>query len=120
MNGSFLKDTFGWGFLLWLVGYILGILLFMLVPPSMIGWIIMPVGTIITVWILRKKIEGSTFYYYLLVGGVWTMIAILCDYLFLVKVFKPTDGYYKLDVYLYYLLTFLLPPFIGWKKLKSK
>lgn len=94
-------------------------MLFSIVPISMIGWIIMPIGTAITLWVLRKKIDGSTLRYYFLVGGVWTIIAILGDYLFLVQVFKPADGYYKPDVYLYYLLTFLLPPVVGWIKLQS-
>jgi len=44
------------------------------------------------------------------------LIAVIFDYLFLVKMFKPTDGYYKLDVYLYYILTFLLPLIVGWRK----
>ena len=44
------------------------------------------------------------------------LIAIVCDYFFLVKVFNAADGYYKLDVYLYYTLTFALPLFTGWKK----
>ncbi len=54
--------------------------------------------------------------YYLGVACIWTAIAILCDYFFLVRPFKPADGYYKLDVYLYYALTFALPLFAGWKK----
>jgi len=53
---------------------------------------------------LIKKIKGDSFKYYLLLAISWTLIAIIFDYLFLVKVFKPADGYYKLDVYLYYLL----------------
>lgn len=113
------KDAFGWGILLWLLGYILGIILFPLVPLSLIGWVIMPIGTICTVWVLRKKIEGGSLGYYILVGAVWTAIAILFDYLFLVVLFKPADGYYKPDVYLYYLLTLLLPPIIGSRKLQS-
>jgi len=36
--------------------------------------------------------------------------------LFIVKAFKPADGYYKLDVYLYYALTFALPLIVGWRK----
>jgi len=116
MNRQLLKDTLGWGFLLWFIGYALGILLFSIVPPTMIGWIIMPIGTIITLWVLLKKIKGTAFQYYLTLGVAWTLIAIIFDYFFLVKVFKPADGYYKLDVYLYYGLTFILPLIIGWRK----
>lgn len=110
------KNTLGWGFLLWLIGYVLGIILFMLVPPHLIGWIIMPIGAAITLWVLFKKIKTTSLQEYLKIAIAWTLIAIVFDYLFLVKVFKPEDGYYKLDVYLYYLLTFVLPLVVGWRK----
>ncbi len=120
MNKQLLKDTLGWGFLLWLIGYGLGILLFTLVPLSLIGWIIMPVGTVIALWILINKIKSKDFNYYVLLALVWTAIAIVFDYFFLVQAFKPADGYYKLDVYLYYTLTFILPLIVGWKKKAKK
>lgn len=116
MSKQLLKDTIGWGFLLWLIGYVLGIVLFVIVPPSMIGWIIMPIGTVITLWVLLKKVKGNNFQHYLLLSVVWTLIAIIFDYFFLVRVFKPDDGYYKLDVYLYYFLTFVLPLIVGLRK----
>ena len=47
---------------------------------------------------------------------VWTFIAVVGDYLFIVKAFKPADGYYKLDVYLYYALTLAIPLFAGWRR----
>ncbi len=47
MNAEFLKDAFGWGFLLWLVGYLLGFAFFIFVPAPLIGWIIMPAGVVI-------------------------------------------------------------------------
>lgn len=79
----------------------------------------MPIGVIVTLWVLVKKIKGK-FPYFLKVAITWTLIAVIFDYLFLIKVFKPTDGYYKLDVYLYYLLTFLLPLVVGWRKNLAK
>lgn len=111
-----LLDALGWGFLLWLVGYLLGIGLFMVVPQSMLGWIIMLIGTVITLWVLFKKVESDSLQYYLKLAVFWTVIAVVFDYFFLVKAFKPADGYYKLDVYLYYALTFVLPLFAGWRK----
>lgn len=114
-----LKDALGWGFILWLFGYGLGMILFALVPPSMIGWIIMPIATALTLWVLIKIVKGESLKYYLLLAMVWTLIAIVFDYVFLVKVFKPSDGYYKLNVYIYYCLTFILPLIVGWFK-KSK
>ncbi len=116
MNRQLLKDALGWGFLLWLIGYALGIVLFSIVPVSMIGWIITPIGTAITLWVLFKKVKGRSPKYYLLLAISWTLIAIVFDYFFLVQAFKPADGYYKLDVYLYYILTFVLPLIVGWRK----
>ena len=116
MSKRFYKDALGWGFILWLVGFGLGVALFSIVPLSMIGWIIMPIGTALTLWVLLKKVKGESFQYYLLLAVIWTLIAIVFDYFFLVKAFKPADGYYKLDVYLYYTLTFVLPLGVGWYK----
>lgn len=116
MYKQFLTDAIGWGVGLWLFGYILGIILFMMVPPSMVGWVIMPIGIIATLWVLLKKINGHSLQYYFSLAVVWTLIAIVFDYVFLVKLFKPADGYYKLDVYLYYTLTFMLPLLVGSKK----
>lgn len=76
----------------------------------------MPIGILLTLLVLFKKIKLTSLKNYLFLAIGWTLIAIICDYLFLVKVFNPADGYYKLDVYLYYFLTFLLPILAGWKK----
>lgn len=118
MSRQLLKDTLGWGLFLWFVGYILGIILFMLVPPSLLGWIIMPIGIALTLWVLFKKIASRKLNYYFFLAVAWMLIAVVFDYLFLVRVFQPADGYYKMDVYLYYALTFFLPLLVGWKKTK--
>ncbi len=115
MQKQLLKDTFGWGFVLWLFGYILGIVLIMLVPKDMIGWVIMPIGTIASLLVLTKIIKGTGIGYYLKLSAVWTLLAIVLDYFFIVNAFGATD-YYKPDVYLYYAFTFLLPVIVGWKK----
>lgn len=120
MNKKILLDTLGWGFLLWLIGYGLGILLFTIVPIWAIGWIITPIGVVITLFVLFKKIKSDSLKYYLAIGVVWMLMAVICDYFFLVKAFNPSDGYYKLDVYLYYILTFLLPLIVGWYKTSRK
>lgn len=119
MSSKLLKDTTLWGFLLWLFGYVLGIVLFPLVSTSLIGWIIMPLGILATLWVLFKKIQFTTLKQYVFLSFVWVTIAVVFDYFFLVKAFKPADGYYKLDVYLYYLITFLLPLLAGFKKTKK-
>jgi hypothetical protein len=120
VNIQFLKYALGWGFLLWLIGYVLGFVFFAFVPASIIGWVIMPIGVIITLWVLFKKIHGNTLQYYLSVGIVWTIVAIISDYFFLVLLLKPADGYYKIDVYLYYALTLALPVIVGWWKLQRQ
>lgn len=104
-----------WGFILWFIGYVLGILFFLFLPHGIIGWVIMPIGILITLWVLVKKIHKKSLVAYLFLGMVWVLIAITCDYFLLVKIFKPADGYYKLDVYIYYLLTFILPMLAGKK-----
>src|SRR5659263_666299 len=77
MTKQFTKDAFGWGFILWLIGYALGILLFTVVPLSLVGWIIMPIGTIITIWVLVKKVKADSFQYYALLAVIWTLIAVV-------------------------------------------
>ena len=116
MNKQFLKDGLGWGFALWVIGYALSMMLFAFVPASLLGWIIMPIGTAITLWIVFKKVKGDTLRYFGFVALAWTLIAVVGDYLFIVKAFKPEDGYYKLDIYVYYSLTMAIPLFAGWKR----
>jgi hypothetical protein len=71
-------------------------ILFALVPAILIGWIIMPIGTAIAIWIAFRKVKGDTLRYYCLVALVWLLIAVLGDYLFIVKAFKPADGFERL------------------------
>ncbi|MFA6460599.1 MAG: hypothetical protein WCV73_05165 [Patescibacteria group bacterium] len=130
-----LKDAVMWGFVLWLIGYGLGIILFFFVPANLLGWVIMPIGILITLWVLLKKVspvkslqeQGASQFngvnpwtYYLTLAIVWTIIAVICDYFFLVKLLNPADGYYKLDVYLYYIITLILPLLVGWWKNKGE
>jgi hypothetical protein len=116
MNNSIYKDVLRWGITLWLIGYVLGFAFFALIPPSLIGWFIAPIGVLITLWVLFKKIHSDSLKHYLFTGIGWTIIAIVFDYFFLVKLLEPADGYYKLDVYLYYILTLVLPVVVGWHK----
>jgi hypothetical protein len=115
-NKQLFKYGFEWGFLLWLFGYILSIGLFMVMPFAVMGWVITPIASVFTIWILFKKIKLHSVQKYILLGSIWTGIAIILDYLLIVKAFDPADGYYKLDVYLYYGLTFILPVIVGWYK----
>ena len=119
MKSQTLKDSIGWGFLLWLIGYVLGIVLFMVVPPNMIGWVLSPFATLFTLWVLFKKIKQNHFKYYMMLGIVWAIIAVVFDYVFIVTLFKSTS-YYKLDVYVYYVLMLVLPMFVGWRKAQKQ
>jgi hypothetical protein len=120
MSKQLLKDGFGWGLLLWFIGYVLGIVLFMVVPVNLIGWVISPIGILLTLWVLNKKIKSQEIKHFIYIAIIWTIIAVLFDYVFLVQLFKPDDGYYKLDVFIYYLFTFLLPLLVGWRKSRIK
>ncbi|MDE2384296.1 MAG: hypothetical protein KGO53_06730 [Alphaproteobacteria bacterium] len=109
MTRRFLIDAFAWGFALWLFGYVLGMLLFAVVPVSLIGWVITPFALALTLWVAFRKLHPAGMGHYLGVAAAWLAIAVLGDYAFIVKLLNPADGYYKLDVYLYYALTALIP-----------
>lgn len=115
---NILLNTLTWGFLLWLFGYILGIILFAFVPKDAIGWYILPFGIILTLLVLFKKIHRKSFGSFIALGAIWTIMAIALDYVFLVLLFQ-SNNYYKFDVYLYYALTFFLPVIIGWYKISQ-
>jgi|SRR3972149_452403 len=109
-------DTFGCGFLLWLVGFGISMMLFLAIPITLLGWIVLVVMVPATAFLAVKRLwnskEKKSYYYN--VGIVWALIAILMDYIFLVKGFNVQD-YYKLDVYIYYFLNFLIPVAMGMK-----
>ena len=112
----FLGNALGWGTIVWLFGYVLGIAFFAFVPAPLIGWVIMPFGIIFALWILLRWVKAEHLWQYVVIALAWTLIAVLLDYTLLVQVFQPADGYYKLDVYLYYALTFIFPLLVGWYK----
>lgn len=111
-------NTIWWGFLLWLFGYALGFLFFAFIPKGVIGWYIMPFGIIATLWVLFKKIKRESFGCYVGLAVLWTIIAVALDYVLIVRLLNASD-YYKLDVYVYYLLTFVLPVIVGWYKINQ-
>ena len=92
MDKQCVIDTLGWGLVLWLIGYVSGILLFFALPVSLIGWAILPVGVIITFWVLFKQIRHEDFRDYAMLAVAWTAIAVACDYVFIVVALKPVDG----------------------------
>jgi len=110
------KNMLLWGFILWFIGYIAGIILFFLVPKELIGWVITPFATLLTIWVLMKKVKRPELMCYFGTGLIWTIMAVALDYIFLVKLFNAGLSYYKPDVYLYYALTFTLPIIVGYWK----
>lgn len=114
------KNTVLWGFILWLIGYIAGFVLFFLVPKEMIGWIITPFATVLTIWVLLKKIKRPEMTCYIGLGLIWTVMAVALDYIFMVKLLKTGTSYYRPDVFIYYILTFILPIIVGCWKFKHK
>ena len=115
-----LLNTFIWGFVLWLIGYMLGFILFFIVPKEYIGWVITPFASIFTIWVILKKVKRPSLTCYVGLGGVWTIMAIVLDYIFLVTMLKAGTKYYKPDVFLYYILTFTLPLIVGYWKYRHK
>lgn len=112
-------NTILWGITLWLFGYILSFIFFAFIPKHLLGWAIMPFGIVAILWVLIRKIARKVFTCYIGLAIFWTIIAVIFDYLFIVKLLSSPD-YYKFDVYLYYLLTFLLPIVVGWIKFHNK
>jgi hypothetical protein len=63
-----LLNTTFWGFILWLFGYILGIVFFAFVPKDLIGFFILPLGVAFTLLVLLKKIRREEFMSYIGLG----------------------------------------------------
>ena len=112
-------NTVLWGIGLWFFGYILGFIFFAFVPKDLIGWFVTPLGLVAILWVLLKKIKRERFQCFVGLGVIWTIIAVALDYIFIVKMLGAI-GYYKLDVYIYYILTLILPIVVGWYKFKKQ
>jgi len=106
-------DTIGIGTALWLFGYLASLALFFSPVANIMGWIITAVFTPITIGITWWRFRGRNLppSYFVTVGAAWTVIAVVFDYLFIVRLFQAT--YYRPDVFVYYALTFLIPVAVG-------
>lgn len=98
-----------WGLGLWFVGYVLGFVFYPFVSAGSIGWYVTPFGVLITSFVLWRYVKESNLYRAAVIGLVWSVIAIICDYLGIILLPHPAGGYYKPDVYLYYALMFVMP-----------
>jgi hypothetical protein len=119
MRKLLVNESLGWGTAVWFFGYVLGIALFFVLPAALIGWTILPAGLVFAVWVVTTRVDEKRLASYAVVALVWTVIAVAGDYIFIVKAIKPADGYYKLDVFIYYALTLLVPLVVGWWKLSG-
>ncbi|MDD1713720.1 MAG: hypothetical protein LUQ61_00495 [Methanoregulaceae archaeon] len=110
---NWIKDAVGLGMLLWLFGYVASLVLFFTPFVNNMGWIISVIFTPVTIVItwLWFRARDLPLLYFVKVGIVWTVIAIVLDYLFIVQLFQAT--YYETDVFVYYALTFLIPAGVG-------
>ena len=115
-----LIDTVGLGFGLWLAGFLASLPLFFVLPPGLLGWVLFAVFAPITVFVayLRFHKRQLSLAHFIGVALAWLAIAIVFDYIFIVVMFKSVD-YYKLDVFLYYATTFLIPLAVGLKYAKK-
>ncbi len=116
-----IADTLLLGSAIWLLGYIISIVLYGFVPSSLLGWVLFVLLTPVTIYIayLRFKKRKETLAYYAMVALVWVVLAMILDYLFIVMAFN-NQSYYKADVFVYYLVTFLVPFVVGFRYGRGK
>jgi hypothetical protein len=108
-----IADIAGIGGGLWLLGYLVSLALFFTPLAPVMGWVITAIFTPLTVGVTWWRFRGRDLplRYYAGVGLAWAAIAVVLDYLFIVRLFDA--GYYAPDVYAYYALTFLIPVGVG-------
>ena len=113
---QWIKDTAGLGIALWLIGYLASLVLFFTPYAATMGWILTaiftPVTIAITWWWFRKREHLPGTGTMRVWDVAWVLIAVVFDFLFIVMLFQATT-YYKPDVFLYYVLTFLIPVGVG-------
>jgi len=111
---QWIKDTAGLGVVFWLIGYLASLVLFFSPFAASMGWILLvvftPITLVITWWWFHKRGQ-LPLQYYAGVGVAWVGIAIVLDYLFIVLLFQAS--YYGSDVFVYYIITFLIPVGVG-------
>jgi hypothetical protein len=112
---QWIKDMAALGTGLWLIGYLASLVLYFTpLWTSMGGWLLLIIFTPVTIgitWWWFKKQGPHPLQYYASVGIAWVLIAVVLDYLFIVKLFQA--AYYGSDVLVYYTLTFLIPVGVG-------
>ncbi len=107
-------DGLLWGFILWLLGFALGMLVYPFVEERWIGIFVLPVLLPVTVWVAYRRLRAGPFpaWYPAAVGAVWAALAVALDWAFLVQAFD-VEGYYDADVVAYYILALAIPVVVG-------
>jgi hypothetical protein len=111
-----LLGTMSWGLARRVVGYALAMVAFAFVPSDRIGWLILPVLIPLTFILAYKRLARADLRssHYLLVAVAWLGLAVVLDYVLVVRAFN-VSGYYDADVVIYYFVTFIAPLVVGWR-----
>ena len=111
MDESLLRDTVYAGTLLWLAGYLASMAVYFSgLSYPVWGRVVLVLYipcTTVAAWIWFRE-RDLPLRYYAGVGLAWSIIAMALDFPFIVLRFSAWQ-YYTPDVYLYYLLMFLIP-----------
>lgn len=106
-----LVDTLIYGLVIWLVGFVLGMVLFPFVEISVMGWILMPVTLIVALLLslrIRRKRSAGAVSYFIGVGLSWVALSLILDYAILVKGYDA-ENFYDVDIIIYYVGVLLIP-----------
>jgi predicted branched-subunit amino acid permease len=78
------------GFLVWLIRYLAGIALYFVLSPDVLGLVVFAVFTPIVVFLCYRRFgrRKESISYYVFVAAVWLIMAVVFDYLFLVKLLR--------------------------------
>ena len=113
-RATLLWDTLGCGVLLWLLGFGFGMAIYPFIAVANIGWCILVVLIPVTGYVASRRLANThrSFKHMLMMAVAWVGIAAAADYKVLVQVMH-VQHYFKLDVYVYYGFTFLMPIMVG-------
>lgn len=106
-----LVDTLVYGLVIWLVGFVLGMVLFPFVEISVMGWILMPVTLIVALFLsmrIRRKRSAAAVSTFIGVGLSWVALSLILDYAILVKGYSA-ENFYDVDIIIYYIGVLLIP-----------
>lgn len=89
-------------------------LLFAFVPVTAIDLIVLPIMIPLTVYVsyIRLRKVATPILHVPFAASTWTAIAVTFNYPFFVNAFGA-QGYYDLDVLIYYALPFIIPTAVG-------